>query len=112
MPDPSGFRFSGSGCRDPRFGFQVLGSEFRASGYMLEMCSGAEAGSYLRRIDFVYHSSPGLRVIKKKRSYMLAENVCGAARSPGDSKGAATCTGTCFEASGFRVEGRGLRCEG
>ena len=30
------------------------------------MCSGSEAGSYLRRIDFVYHSTLGLRVIKKK----------------------------------------------
>jgi len=26
------------------------------------MCSGSEAGSYLRRIDFVYHSTLGLRV--------------------------------------------------
>jgi len=32
-----------------------------------EMCSGSEAGSYLRRIDFVYHSTLGLRVIKKKK---------------------------------------------
>jgi len=31
-----------------------------------EMCSGSEAGSYLRLIDFVYHSTLGLRVIKKK----------------------------------------------
>jgi len=31
------------------------------------MCSGSEAGSYLRRIDFVYHSTLGLRVIKKKK---------------------------------------------
>jgi len=30
------------------------------------MCSGTEAGSYLRLIDFVYHSTLGLRVIKKK----------------------------------------------
>jgi len=30
------------------------------------MCSGSEAGSYLRLIDFVYHSTLGLRVIKKK----------------------------------------------
>ena len=29
--------------------------------------SGSEAGSYLRLIDFVYHSTLGLRVIKKKR---------------------------------------------
>jgi hypothetical protein len=30
-------------------------------------CSGSEAGSYLRLIDFVYHSTLGLRVIKKRR---------------------------------------------
>jgi len=30
------------------------------------MCSGSEAGSYLRLIDFVYHSTLGLREIKKK----------------------------------------------
>ena len=32
-----------------------------------EMCSGSEAGSYLMLIDFVYHSTLGLRVIKKRR---------------------------------------------
>jgi len=31
------------------------------------MCSGSEAGSYLRLIDVVYHSPLGLRVVKKKR---------------------------------------------
>jgi len=31
------------------------------------MCSGSEAGLYLRLIDFVYHSTLGLRVIKKRR---------------------------------------------
>ena len=31
------------------------------------MCSGSEAGSYLRLIDFVYHSTLGLRLIKKKK---------------------------------------------
>jgi len=30
------------------------------------MCSGSEAGSYLKLIDFVYHSTLGLRVITKK----------------------------------------------
>ena len=30
------------------------------------MGSDSEAGSYLRLIDFVYHSTLGLRVIKKK----------------------------------------------
>ena len=31
------------------------------------MNGGSEAGSYLRLIDFVYHSTLGLRVIKKRR---------------------------------------------
>ena len=31
------------------------------------MCSGSKEGSYLRLIDFVYHSTLGLRVIKKKK---------------------------------------------
>jgi len=34
--------------------------------YFTEMCSGSETGSYLRLIDFVYHSTLGVRVIKKK----------------------------------------------
>ena len=38
-----------------------------AVNYFTEMCSGSEAGSYLRLIDFAYHSTLGLRVIKKKR---------------------------------------------
>ena len=35
--------------------------------YFTLMCSGSEAGSYLRLIDFVYHSTLGLRVIKERR---------------------------------------------
>jgi len=35
--------------------------------YFTEMCSGCEAGSYSRLIDFVYHSTLGLREIKKKK---------------------------------------------
>ena len=35
--------------------------------YFTEMCSGSEEGSYLRLMDFVYHSTLGLRVIKKKK---------------------------------------------
>ena len=33
------------------------------------MCSGSEVGWYLRLIDFVYHSTLGLRVIKKQRRF-------------------------------------------
>ena len=39
------------------------------------MCSGSEAGSYLRLIDFVYHSTLGLRVIKKKKNTLVAVTV-------------------------------------
>ena len=35
--------------------------------YFTEMCSGSKTGSYLRLIDLVYHSTIGLRVIKKKK---------------------------------------------
>jgi len=42
------------------------GWEFE-NNYFTEMCSDSEAGSYLRLIDFVYHSTLGLRVIKKKK---------------------------------------------
>jgi len=38
--------------------------------YFTEMYSGSEAGSYFRLIDFVCHSNPGLRVMKKKKSLM------------------------------------------
>ena len=31
------------------------------------MCSGSETGSHPRLIDFVYHSTLGLGVIKKKK---------------------------------------------
>ena len=33
------------------------------------ICSGSEAGSYLRLIDFVNHSALGLRIIKKKKKF-------------------------------------------
>jgi len=35
--------------------------------YCTEMCSCFEAGSYLRPIDFVYHSTLGVGVIKNKK---------------------------------------------
>jgi len=46
----------------------ILGSQFEDN-YFTEMCSGSEAGSYLRLIDFVYHSTLVLRVIEKRSSY-------------------------------------------
>ena len=41
------------------------------------MCSGSEAGSYLRLIDFVYCSTLGLRVIKRERDLAGQERVDG-----------------------------------
>jgi len=35
--------------------------------YFTYMCSNSEAGSYLRLIEFIYHSTLGLRVIKRKK---------------------------------------------
>jgi len=40
------------------------------------MCSGSEAGSYLRLIDCVYHSTLGLRVIKKREAIMVHTAGC------------------------------------
>jgi len=39
------------------------------------MCSGSEAGSYLRLKDFVYHSTLGLRVIKRRKGQGLGFGV-------------------------------------
>jgi len=45
------------------------------------MCSGSEAGSYLRLIDFVYHSTLGLRIIKKMKKDAVREDAPGWRRS-------------------------------
>ena len=39
--------------------------------YFTEMCSGSEAGSYVRLIDFVYHTTLDMRVIKMKRGQFI-----------------------------------------
>ena len=39
---------------------------------LTKMCSGSEAGSYLRFIGFVYHSTLGLRVIEGEKGQELA----------------------------------------
>jgi len=40
-----------------------------------ETCSGSEAGSYVRLIDFAYHSTLGLSVIKKKKDQHAGERI-------------------------------------
>ena len=34
---------------------------------MSDMCSGSEAGLYLKLFDYVCHLDPGLRIMKKKK---------------------------------------------
>ena len=41
-------------------------SEYGASASNPNLCSGSEAGSYLRLIDFVYHSTLGLSVQRRE----------------------------------------------
>ena len=49
-----------------------------------EMCSGSEAGSYLRLIDFVYHSTLGLGVIKRGLGFSMEDGGFGVEdRDPG-----------------------------
>jgi len=57
------------------------------------MCSGSEAGSYLRLLDFVYHSTIGLRVKKKDKEGFGVQN---------------TVTQR-VQGSGLRVQGFGFR---
>ena len=53
-------------CRwDPTEGTYPGKSRFE-NNYFTEICSGSEAGSYLRLMDFVHHSTLGLRVTKQK----------------------------------------------
>ena len=39
------------------------------------MCSGFNAGSYVRLIDFVYHSKLGLRVITREKKRVTDEHT-------------------------------------
>jgi len=48
-----------------------LSSQFE-NNHFTGMSSGCEAGTYLSLIDFVYHSTLGMRVIKKKRGMDLS----------------------------------------
>ena len=60
-------------ARRPLESFSVGTSQFENN--YTAMCSGSEAGSYLRLIDFVYHITSGLRVIKKKREVFRFDNL-------------------------------------
>jgi len=74
-PNPKGLKrrphFSPLGLRLRFLGFGVAilpvesPPQVSENNYLTEMYSGSKAGSYLRLIDLVYHSTLGLRVIKK-----------------------------------------------
>ena len=67
------------------------------------MCSGSEAGSYLRIIDFAHHSTLNSRVIKKRR------------RAAGDFTGeGGRVQGSWLNVQvlGYRVQGLGFRIDG
>jgi len=60
VPRIIGFRFQGSD-------FRIQGPGFTVEGAVYGMFSDSEAGSYLRLMDFVYHSTRGSRVMTKKK---------------------------------------------
>ena len=67
------------------------------------MCSGSEAGSYLRLIDFVYHSTLGLRVIKTKRRGMRTAGRSDSAIRVGKSLLVAVCIFVVYVSTGVYV---------
>ena len=77
--------------------------------YDTEMCRGSEAGSYLRLIEFLYHSTLGLRVIKKKKKHLrvlvFGLRVQGSGWRVQDS-------GFRVQGSGFRIQDSGFRVKG
>jgi len=67
-PGDSGRRGEGWGRSVPaRCCIRGRGRSRKVINYFTEMCSGSEAGSYLRLIDLVYPSTLGLRVKKKTK---------------------------------------------
>jgi len=56
--------------------------------YFTEMCSGSEAGSYLRLTDFVCHPTLGLSVIKRKPQPTQAATWLGWCTSRGTPRAA------------------------
>ena len=77
---------------EPAFGPRARGS------YFTEMCSGSEAGSYLRLIDFAHHSILGLREIKKKNPEIRA-----ATRQVLNERGFAALQGSTAWATNYRA---------
>ena len=52
--------------------------------YFTEMCADSEEGSHLRLIDFVYHSTLGLRVTKKKKEVSALDRALSSHPAPGE----------------------------
>ena len=94
---------TGSGLQ----GCDRYSSQFE-NNHFTELCSGSEAGSYLRLIDFVYHSTLGLTVIKKERDTDSSAPV------PPTLVMTLASNGTRFRpvTFRFRVQGLGFRVQG
>jgi len=93
---PSSPSIGGSPARGWGLGFTDLYSSQFENNFFTEICSGSEAGSYLRLIDFVYHSTLGSRVTKKKEVL----------------EGRVQDSGFRFRGFGFRVQGLGCGFQG
>jgi len=64
-----------SSAESKGFAVSPLSSEYGTCNYFTEMCSGSEAGSYLRLVDFLCHSTLGLRVLKKKEKIQNSQGL-------------------------------------
>ena len=65
----AGCRLQGAGCKVQGAGLRVEGDQCASAAavrYSTAICR-SEAGSWSRLIDYVYHSTLGLRVIRKKK---------------------------------------------
>ena len=100
MPNPAP-----SGCCTDRYSSQF------ENNYFTEVCSGSDAGSYLRLIDFVYHSTLGLRVIKRREgrwasmTYSFLDKIA-KTRSESDRKCLRRYEAVCLSLGGERERGR------
>ena len=69
ISQPAAVKMNTPATKPPRYriNFHRVSESTLEDQYFTEMCSGSETGSYLRLIDFVYHSTLCLGVIKRKK---------------------------------------------
>jgi len=84
-------------------GLDLTGTDLEfKNNYFTEMCSGSEAGSYLRLIDFVYHW--GLRGLRRGGAATLARTPPRAPSRPprGSTSQVQILSHTMYQLNGFR----------